>query len=180
MDIVRIADTSAQDVEIEAKPKGRRNVLIGAGAILLVLAVWLILPSVQRWAGSSISVPRDRLRLATVQRDNLVRDVSVQGRVVAAISPSLFAPAAGTITLLVEAGASVNEGQPLATIDSPELQNQLQQEQATLDRLSVEFDRQRIETKQKALDNRKNIDLTKVTLIAARARTPPRRVRLQD
>ena len=59
------------------------------------------------------------------------------------------------------------EGQPLATMDSPELQNQLQQEQATLDRLSVEFDRQRIETKQKALDNRKNIDLAKVTLIAA-------------
>ena len=86
---------------------------------------------------------------------------------VAAVSPSMFAPAAGTITLLVEAGAVVNEGQPLATIDSPDLQNQLQQEQAALDSLSVEFDRQRIETKQKALDNRKNIDLTKVTLIAA-------------
>ena len=86
---------------------------------------------------------------------------------VAAVSPSLFASAAGTISLLVEAGAAVEEGQPLAIIDSPDLQNQLQQEQATLDRLSVEFDRQRIETKQKALDNHKNIDLTKVTLIAA-------------
>ncbi|MGB7452489.1 MAG: HlyD family efflux transporter periplasmic adaptor subunit [Lysobacterales bacterium] len=164
---MKIADTSAQDVVIKAKPKGRQRLLIGAGVMACVLAVWLILPSVQRWAGSSISVPRDRLRLATVKRGELVRDVSVQGRVVAAISPSLFAPAAGTITLLVEAGAVVDEGQPLATIDSPELQNQLQQEQATLDRLNVEFDRQRIETKQKALDNRKNIDLTNVTLIAA-------------
>lgn len=167
MNTVRIADTSAQDVVIKAKPKGRRNLLLGMGAVAFVLAIWFILPAVQRWAGSSISVPRDRLRLATVQRDNLVRDVSVQGRVVAAISPSLFAPADGTITLLVEAGAEVSEGQPLATIDSPDLQNRLQQEQATLDRLSVEFDRQRIETKQKALDNRKNIDLTNVTLIAA-------------
>ena len=164
---LKIADTSAQDVVIQAKPKGRQRLLIGAGVIACVLAVWLLLPSVQRWAGSSISVPRDRLRLATVTRGELVRDVSVQGRVVASISPSLFAPAAGTITLLVEAGAVVDEGQPLATLDSPELQNQLQQEQATLDSLSVEFDRQRIETKQKALDNRKNIDLTKVTLIAA-------------
>jgi HlyD family secretion protein len=140
---------------------------VGAGVLGLVLVLLLVVPSLQRWAGSSISVPRDRLRVATVTRSDLVRDVSIQGRVVAAVSPSLYAPAAGTITLLVEAGSSVVEGQPLASIDSPDLQNQLQQEQATLDRLSVEFDRQKIEAKQKALDNRKNIDLTNVTLIAA-------------
>jgi HlyD family secretion protein len=86
---------------------------------------------------------------------------------VAAVSPSLFAPAAGTITLRVEAGAEVGEGQTLAIVDSPELQNQLEREQSTLDSLSVELDRQRIESRQKALDNRKNIDLTKVTLVAA-------------
>jgi HlyD family secretion protein len=164
---LKIADTSAQDVRIEAKPKGRQRLLIGAGILVIVLAVWLLLPSVQRWAGSSISVPLDRLRLADVTRTDLVRDVSVQGRVVAAVSPSLFASADGTITLLVEAGAAVEKGQPLALIDSPDLENQLQQQQAVLDRVSVEFDRQRIETKQKALDNRKNIDLTQVTLTAA-------------
>jgi len=164
---LKITDTSAQDVAIKASPKSRQRLLIGAGILAVALAIWVLLPSVQRWAGSSTSVPRDRLRLATVTRGELVRDVSIQGRVVAAISPSLFAPADGTITLLVDAGAVVVEGQPLALLDSPDLQNQLQQEQATLDRLSVEFDRQRIETKQKALDNRKNIDLTKVTLTAA-------------
>ena len=167
MNTLKIADTSAQDVKIESKPRGRQRLLIGAGILGVVLAIWLVLPSVQRWAGSSISVPLDRLRLAEVTRTDLVRDVSVQGRVVASVSPSLFASAAGTITLLVDAGAVVEEGQPLALIDSPDLQNQLQQEQAVLDRLSVEFDRQRIETKQKALDNRKNIDLTQVTLTAA-------------
>ncbi len=140
---------------------------MGTGILGLVFVALLLAPSLQRWVSSSISVPRDRLRVAAVTRTDLVRDVSVQGRVVAAVSPSLFAPAAGTITLLADAGSSVVEGQPLATIDSPDLQNQLQQEQATLDRLSVEFDRQRIETKQKALDNRKNIDLTNVTLVAA-------------
>lgn len=164
---MKIADTSAQDVTLEEKPKGRRRVVIIAGLLGLVIAAWLVVPSLQRWAGSSISVPKDRLRLAVVTRADLVRDVSVQGRVVAAVSPSLFAPADGTITLMVEAGASVGEGQTLAVVDSPELTNRLQQEQATLDRLSVELDRQRIETKQKALDNRKNVDLTKVTLIAA-------------
>jgi HlyD family secretion protein len=165
--ILKIADTSAQDVVLKATTGRRKITLITVGIVAVILAIWVVLPSVQRWAGSSTSVARDRLRLATVTRSDLVRDVSVQGRVVASVSPSLFASAAGTITLLVEAGAVVDEGQPLATIDSPDLQNQLQQEQASLDGLSVEFDRQRIETKQKALDNRKNIDLTKVTLIAA-------------
>ncbi len=141
--------------------------LMGVGVAGLIIVAWLVVPSLQRWAGSSVSVPRDRLRLAVVVRTDLVRDVSIQGRVVAAISPSLFAPSGGTITLLVEAGATVTEGQALALLDSPELQNQLQREQATQDSLGVELDRQRIETKQKMLDNRKNVDLTKVTLVAA-------------
>jgi HlyD family secretion protein len=164
---LKIADTSAQDVAVQAKSKTRQRLLMGASVAGLIIVVWLVAPSLQRWAGSSVSVPRDRLRLAEVVRADLVRDVSVQGRVVAAVSPSLFAPAGGTITLLVEAGASVSEGQSLAVLDSPELQNQFQQEQATLDSLSVELERQRIETKQKALDNQKNIDLTRVTLVAA-------------
>lgn len=164
---MKIADTSAQDVALQAKPRTRQWMTISAVILAVIFTAWLLLPTLQRWAGSSISVPRERLRLAVVTRADLVRDVSVQGRVVAAISPSMFAPADGTITLLVEAGARVVEGQALATLDSPELQNRLQQEQATLDRLSVELDRQRIETKQKALDNLKNIDLTKVVLIAA-------------
>lgn len=164
---MKIADTSAQDVTVEAKPKTRQRVLIGTGLLAVILVAVMVVPSLQRWAGSSISVPRDRLRLAVVERADLVRDVSVQGRVVAAVSPSLFAPAVGTITLLVDAGARVTEGQTLALLDSPELQNRLQQEQSALDRLSVELDRQRIETKQKALDNLKNIDLTRVTLVAS-------------
>lgn len=164
---MKIADTSAQDVVIAPKSQTRKRIVLGVVILGLLLLASIFVPSLQRWAESSISVPRDRLRLATVTRTDLVRDVSVQGRVVAAVSPSLFAPAAGTITLLVDAGAKVNKGQSLATIDSPDLQNRLEQEQSTLDSLSVEFDRQRIEAKQKALDNRKNIDLTRVTLVAA-------------
>jgi len=164
---LKIADTSAQDVTLEEKPKTRQRVILATTVLVIIIIAWISLPVVQRWASSSISVPRDRLRLAVVERSDLVRDVSVQGRVVAAVSPSLFAPADGAITLLVEAGAKVSKDQSLATLDSPELQNRLQQEQATLDGLSVELDRQRIEAKQKALDNLKNVDMTRVTLVAA-------------
>jgi HlyD family secretion protein len=109
----------------------------------------------------------DRLRIAQVERGDLTRDVSAQGRVVASVSPTLFAPAEGTITLHAEAGMSVTTGQVLAEIDSPELKNRLAQEQATLDSMAVELERQRIEAKQKQLDNQKNIDLAKVALVAA-------------
>ena len=108
---MKIADTSAQDVTVQATSKTRKRVLTGVGLLGFILLVWLVVPSLQRWAGSSISVPKDRLRLALVTRADLVRDVSVQGRVVASVSPSLFAPAVGTITLLVDAGAVVTEGQ---------------------------------------------------------------------
>lgn len=164
---MKIADTSAQDVLIEKGPNRTRWLVSGVATVLLILLAFWAVPAVQRWAGSSVTVPLDRLRLAEVEVGNLVRDVSVQGRVVAAVSPTLFAPADGTITLQVEAGSEVGEGQVLAVIESPELQNRLQQEESSLDRLAVELDRQRIETRQKILDNQKNIDLARVALVAA-------------
>jgi HlyD family secretion protein len=143
--------------------------IVGAGVVLLMLAlVWLAVPLVTRWANATVTVPLDRLRIATVTRGDLVRDVSVQGRVVAAISPTLYAPAAGSITLDVDAGASVEQGQVLATVDSPELDSLLQQAQSALQLQTVELERQRIESRQLALDKRKAADLADVTLVAAK------------
>ena len=134
---------------------------------LLLVLVWLAVPVVKRWADVSVTVPLERLRIAEVTRGNLVRDVSVQGRVVAAVSPTLYAPAPGTITLEVEAGSAVKVGQVLASIDSPELENELQQALSSLQQQSVELDRQRIESRQHALEKRKAADLANVALVAA-------------
>jgi HlyD family secretion protein len=142
---------------------------MGGTAVLGFLVVlWALVPAFNRWASASITVPMDRLRVATVVRGDLVRDVSVQGRVVAAVSPTLYASASGTITLLVEAGAVVVEGQALAEIASPELASTLEQSQATFEQLSVQLQRQRIESRQQALEKRKSADLAEVALVAAR------------
>ena len=142
---------------------------MGGTAVLGFLVVlWALVPAFNRWASASITVPMDRLRIATVVRGDLVRDVSVQGRVVAAVSPTLYASASGTITLLVEAGAVVVEGQALAEIASPELASTLEQSQATFEQLSVQLQRQRIESRQQALEKRKAADLAEVALVAAR------------
>ncbi len=136
--------------------------------MVLLALVWIAAPAVQRWADASVTVPLERLRLAAVTRGDLVRDVSVQGRVVAAVSPTLYAPAPGTITLRVEAGATVSAGQVLAVIDSPELENELRQADSALQQQTVELERQRIESRQLALEKRKAADLANVALIAAR------------
>ena len=151
-------------------PKSNRNRrIVGGGVVLLMLAlVWLAVPVVTRWANATVTVPLDRLRVATVMRGDLVRDVSVQGRVVAAVSPTLYAPAAGSITLEVEGGASVEQGQVLATVDSPELDNELSQAESSLQQQTVELERQRIESRQLALEKRKAADLAEVALIAAK------------
>ncbi len=134
----------------------------------ILVVVWILTPAVQRWATATVTVPLDRLRIAEVSRGDLVRDVSVQGRVIAAISPKLYATAAGTITLEVEAGASVDAGQVLAVVDSPALTNRLMQAQASLEQSTVELERQRIESRQLALEKRKAADLADVTLVAAK------------
>jgi HlyD family secretion protein len=164
---VPIADTSGQDIAL-AEPSRRRFWIIAGGtaAVVLIAAVWFV-PALVRWTSAEAAVPRERIRLAEVRVGDLTRDVSVQGRVVAAVSPTLFAPADGTITLLVESGSSVEEGAALARIESPELENRLRQEQATLESQRVELERQRISTRQAQLTSQKNVDVAQVALTAA-------------
>ena len=134
----------------------------------VLVATWAGLPAIQRWMSASVSVSGERLRVATVTRADLVRDVSVQGRVVAAVSPTLYAPADGTITLAVEAGEAVEAGQVLATVSSPALASELKQAEAIREQQAVQLERQRIESRQQALDKRKAADLAEVALVAAR------------
>jgi HlyD family secretion protein len=164
---LKITDTSAQDTIITAKKSSKNYIMGGLFFLVLIIALIILYPYFSRWSDSSMSVSAERIRIGIVKRGDFVRDLSIQGRVVAAISPKLYSPAQGTITFLVDAGDSVLQGQILATIDSPELSNQLKQEQSTLQRLQFELDRQRIQSKKQALENQKSSDLAKVALTAA-------------
>ena len=87
--VTRIRDTSAQDIVVDPAPaqKRRRYQLIGAGAgALLLLIVLAIL--IRHWLAAEISVPIERVRIAEVTRGPFVRDISSQGTVVAAVSPT--------------------------------------------------------------------------------------------
>jgi HlyD family secretion protein len=113
-------------------------------------------------------VSAERLRFATVERGDLLRDVSVQGRIVAAVMPTLYSAVAGTVTLKTRAGETVKQGDPLASIDSPELTNELERERATLLELEVEVQRQRIASERQKLTTARTADDAQVELSAAK------------
>jgi HlyD family secretion protein len=156
-----IRDTSAQDRLVEVKPnRKRRLILLGAGVLVLGLLAWLA-PGIGRLFSASASVSSSRLAFATVERGPFVRDIAAEGKVVAAVSPTLYATSGGAVTLKVHAGDTVKVGQVLATIVSPELTNKLAQEQSNADAMEVDYQRAQIDARkqrgelQKAYDNAK-------------------------
>jgi HlyD family secretion protein len=163
-----IRDTSAQDVLIDPALNHRKRrrwmAIVSAGAVLLAIASIFVVHS---WVSTAVVVPRERIRIAVVQRGKFVRDVSAEGSIVAAVSPTLFSSAAGTVTFLVKAGEAVKKGQALATIDSPQFMNEFQQEQATLDGLDSGLERQSIEARRQILQSRQAADLAGVQIHAA-------------
>jgi HlyD family secretion protein len=164
---LKIADTSGQDIRLEPPSKRKQQLAAGGALLVIIVLAWLAAPLFQRWANATISIPFERVRVATVTRGDLVRDVSVQGRVVAAVSPTLYSTSPGTITLNVDAGERVIEGQVVAVVDSPDLASLLEQAESTLEQRQVELGRQRIESRQLALEKRMSADLADVALTAA-------------
>lgn len=158
-------DTSRQDKPLAPKPYGWRG-WSAAAVVLLVFLAWA-LPAAMRWSDGDIAVDRERLRIATVTLGPFVRDVAVQGVVVAAVRPTLFAPHAGNVTFLVQAGDKVRSKDALARIDSPELLSRLSQEQATLNSMEINLQRRGIENRKLALANEQQAELARLTMAAA-------------
>ena len=163
-----IKDTSAQDIQV-AKPGANKAkwLKIGAAGAVLLGGLWFAAPGMSSFYGSDMTVSEQDLRTAVVTRGDLLRDLSVQGRVVAAVSPTLYAPSAGRATLHIQAGDTVTKGQLLAEIESPELQSRYDQELSTEQELQLEVGRQEIQTKATLLDNRQRTELAEVDLEVA-------------
>jgi HlyD family secretion protein len=109
---------------------------------------------------------RASLRLAVVERGDLVREVMAQGRVVVANSPTLFSPEQGYVELKVKAGDAVTEGQLLAVVSSADLLELLAREQAQLSRLQADLAQQKIESEQSQLQLQQSLAMAKVELKA--------------
>lgn len=160
----QVRGTEAQDVELTSR-SSRRWLWLAVPALLLV--VFFAASATLDWTRAERSVNAERLRFATVERGPFIRDTAVSGFVVAGNSPTLYTPAAGVVALRVRAGDAVEEGDVLATVESPELNNQSEQESAALLAMRTELSRLQISTRQRALAQRKGLDDARVALTAA-------------
>lgn len=143
----RFRDTSEQDRPLA--PSSRRWPKLLAGGVVVVAAIALLGGGrIKQMLSADQAVSAARLSIAAVDVAPLTRDVAGEGRVVAAQSPTLFAPGAGTVTLAVQAGDPVKRGQVLARVDSPELTNRLAQERSNVDALRADLARAEVEARQ--------------------------------
>ncbi|MES2102571.1 MAG: efflux RND transporter periplasmic adaptor subunit [Pseudomonadota bacterium] len=161
-----IRDTSAQDSVIAA-PQGWRNKKIAIWGSLAVVGVVAGVLLLSAWRGSSQSVSLARLSVAQVSRGTLVRDAAVNGRMVAAISPTLYSTAPSTVTLKVKAGDTVKRGDIVAELESPDLSNELKREQASYEQLEAEVSRQRILARKQKLLARRDADQAEIDRVSA-------------
>ena len=156
------------DRPVNQQPLTRRLRVIVPVAIALIIAGVALMPSIARWFRSETSIDASRIRVAEVVRGDLVREISVEGRIVAAFHPTSFSPARGIVTIDVNAGQVVDEGDILAHIASPELRSLVAQEETTLNSLQSTNERLRLEARQSRMDNEQQVDLGRVELAAAK------------
>ncbi len=164
-----IQDTSTQDRTIERK-KGwsrRSQVILVSLATVLTVGV-LAYPRLERWSKADFSFEAARLNFASITQGDLVRELGVEGKIVASSYPMLYSPAEGTVTLKVRAGEKVSSGQVLARVDSPELSNMLLQEHSQVEALVAEYERMKISAKTSALRNKQDVALKKLRLEASK------------
>jgi HlyD family secretion protein len=164
---IMLRDTSGQDRVIEPQNllKRHRKIIIAVlalAAVLMVLSVYLM-----RYSGAGRSVDRARVAIATVERGSFVRDIAADGQVVAAVSPTLYANALGTVTLKVHAGDTVVKGQVLAVVDSPDLTAKMSQEDASLAGLRIDWQRATLEADHKLSQLRDAYEQAQVDLKTA-------------
>jgi HlyD family secretion protein len=121
----------AMDRVVERKRIDRR-ILIGgvaAGVVLLVLIFWLFAPR-----SDSMSVARDRLAIASVESGIFEDFLPLRARVTPLVTVYLDAVEGGRVEQkLVEDGAHVVRGQPLAVLSNAELQLSTLEKQAEVE-----------------------------------------------
>lgn len=163
-----IQGTEQQDkiMQRPAKTRLRRYLPAAAIASTTLALAFVFFQSVGQSA--SLVLPRNQLQFATVQRGDLVRDIAVQGRIVAANAPTLYSQETGQVQLFKQPGEAVTLGDLLASITSPALQSDLQQQQAVLAGMQSEAERSVLAAREQQLDIEQVMNNAQVNLLAAR------------
>jgi len=162
-----INEPSGQD-QVMASPTKKRWKKASAIGLSIALLSWFSLPTLSQWVDGVPSVERLSVISAPVFKGDLIRDVAVSGKLVAANAPTLYSTEAGQITLLAKPGDIVKMGDIVATLASPELKAKIAQQQANLARLKIEASRGALIDSEAQLDLERSLDTAQVRLNASK------------
>ena len=163
-----IQGTEQQDIVINRAASKKWQRYLPASAIFTLSAGLLLAFFHSIGESASLVLPKAQMQIATVQRGDLVRDIAVQGRIVAANAPTLYSQETGQVQLFKQPGESVTIGDLLAKISSPALQNDLQQQQAVLAGMQSDAERAVLAAREQQLDIEQVMNNAQVNLMAAR------------
>jgi len=162
-----IEGTNSQDQLIEEiqTPFPIKYIII---FLALALITYLMMPTLSLWYSSTPNISNSSLTIASVTRGELVRDVAVSGKAVAANAPQLYSTEVGKITLLSKPGEAVSQNQIVAKLNSPELEALIKQQESTLEQLSISANRGLLEDKEAQLDLESNMNAAQSSLNVAK------------
>ena len=128
---------AASSAETAAKPRFRLSLIAGVAAVVLVIGFFV--GTIPRWHQNKVlNTDTQQLAIATVAVVSPAPGKSAAGLMLPAevrpwLEASIYARVSGYLkTWLVDIGGHVKEGQVLAEIDTPELDQQLEQARAQL------------------------------------------------
>jgi len=158
-----IKDTSNQDSVVLRKTHKKNWVLSLSGVIAAGVLGYMLLSA----PTADVSLAKESLKVHTVSKGDLVRDIITTGKIIAANAPQVYSPEQGYVMLNVMPGDFIKAGDTIAVVDSPELQSTLKQEQLVLASLQSDLARQELDVRRQTLLLNKQADLAKVELDAA-------------
>ena len=172
-----IKDTRQQDIVIAQKTKiSRKSVMTIIGISVVSLIVYLT----NGPTGAERSIDRASVQIAKVERGTLERDINAMGKIVAANAPIIYSTAIGRITLLVNPGDKIAKDQKIAEINSPELLNKLNQEQASLQSFEFSGERLKLQSRRSQLQQEQQLNIAKVALNAAKREYRRSKIAIKD
>lgn len=162
-----INSTDGQDEIIIKKSRQSPWLKFVVIASFIVIVGWLMLPTINKWLGGTPHFELQTLTKSQVFNGTLIRDIAVNGQLVAANAPTLYSSEAGLVTLLVKPGDIVKKNAIVATVSSPELQSTIKQALSKLESLKIDASRGELRDSESQLDLEQKLDTARVRLNAS-------------
>lgn len=151
------------DITVEKKsPVRKYRYFIIAGAVLIVVILYLLIPSV---ASKRLRYEAEDLRITEVKRGGFQEYVELEGVTIPILTVKLTSAETGIVRKVVaEPGAFLNAGDTIMILANPELERTIEDERDNLEKQQVQYREKLIQMDRKTSELKRNALKTKYEL----------------